>query len=317
MGRYQVTFASFMMVMTTYSYADMERNKGVFGEVGLGLGKFTAKENLSTDGDEIIAELGSASSESEVSSDVVLALGYAFNSNHLLYIGTHNEELINSEVSLATGYQYTTDNGLSLDISYLYGVFHDDTWQDPYLVGSAREKTDIKESALRFQVEGINGSPLSLDSLLYSKQIEFEAVKDPQLERSGNGIWAQTAYSYPLNESSFVIPSLYLDAFSADGEAMSFKEYGIGLEYLHSAGSHSFTLAAEYGLRHYDAENVIFERTQRDERFEFSLLYQFEGFMGLDNVSLIGLASYEETLSNIDFYDSNEIEILLGVSYRF
>ncbi|WP_164684077.1 DUF2860 family protein [Vibrio maerlii] len=308
------------ILLATSSYAMAEDDElGFSGQVGLGMGIFTQEDNLSTDGDETISQYGSASSESEFTVEPIVNLEYAFNEKHYVYGGTHNEELIQGELAFELGYGYKMDNGTVLDVSYVHALMADEVWENPYELNSKRETTDLSANGFRFQAEEIAGTGFGFDGIYYSKDVDNEAsIKE--LERSGSGFNGAVSYTYYLDGQSALIPSVNYGSYSADGDAESFSEYGFGIEYMRQAGNHAFILGFEYDIRDFDEANPIAEfdgKTREDSGYALQAMYQYEEFMGWEDWTFIGVAGYESSDSNIDFYDASEYQVIAAMTYSF
>lgn len=296
---------------------DDDNGAGFSAELGLGVGIFSSKDNLSTDGDAKILNYGSASSETEFTFEPIIRLEYAFNEQHYIYGGTNNEEIIPSELALELGYGYNLANGTVVDISFISAIMAEEVWQNPYTLNGDREVTDLSSNGFRFQAEDIAGSNLSFDGLYYTTDVDKEAITDKALERSGSGFDTTLAYTHFLDDVSAITPSVNYGSFSADGDAESFSEYGLGIEYMRQAGKHAFILGANYGVRNYDASNPVFSKTRDNSQYGVEAMYQMEEFMDWENVAFIALAGYEVSDSNIDFYDSSEYQVMTGLTYAF
>ncbi|MBW3698316.1 DUF2860 domain-containing protein [Vibrio sp. T187] len=314
----KLTFLTAAILTSSAAYAELGE-AGFTGSVGLGTGIFSESSNLSTDGEKNITLGQSASSESELTFEPIAKLEYTFGSalNQQVYVGTHNEELINSDLAVELGYVYQLENGTNLDVSYIMSLMSEEVWQDPYAFNQDRDVTDVSESAFRFKADDIAGSQFSFDGLYSSKDVDKEASQYASMQRSGSGFSGTLSYTHYLDETSALVPSVTYAAFSAGGDAMSNSSYGVGLEYLKQMGQHAFSLSGEYSLTSYDATNEVFNKTQDDTAYGVSAMYQYESPMGMEDVTLLGLVSYEASSSNIDFYDSSEYQLMVGATYSF
>lgn len=305
------------LLLSHTSYAELGE-PGFSGSVGLGTGIFSESNNLSTDGNEIVPSTVSASSESEISIEPIVKLEYVFgqDSHQKAYAGTHNEELINSDLAMELGYAYELRGGTVVDVSYILGLMNEEVWSNPYAWNTKREVTDSSESAFRLQAEDILGSNFAFDGLYFTKDIDQE-LSDKALERSGSGFSGTLFYTHFLNETSALTPSVTYSSFSADGDAMSYSSYCLGLEYMKQMGQHAISLGGEYSNTAYDGRNTEFGKTQDDTGYGVTAMYQYEEFMDWEDVTFLGLVSYESISSNIDFYDNSEYQVMVGLTYDF
>jgi len=61
----------------------------------------------------------------------------------------------------------------------------------------------------------------------------------------------------------------------------------------------------------------MFNETRSDNEVSLFAAYEYDQFMGWEDVSFISFAGYGSSSSNIDFYNESEYLLLAGVNYKF
>ncbi|OLQ74187.1 hypothetical protein BIT28_20160 [Photobacterium proteolyticum] len=300
---------------------------GFSGEVSALVGFGSTESNFNTDSDKTISNVdNSGKSESEMLAAPLGQLRYTFGQldNHQIFIGTSREDIAVGDFALEAGYRYGLSEESSISISYLPTIMGGETWEDPYLTGTERQTTDISGNAYRLQYDSIMDSPFSLDLAYYTKDIDTEqsgsqytSEQQKRLDRSGNGLYSKISYKYMINNSSLLQPAVIYKTFSADGDAMSNKSYGVELSYMKFVNRHAFSISGKYLNTTFDTVNPVFDTEQKDSEYSFFAGYEYDEFMGWDNWAFNAIAGYDVKASNINFYDETEYMLGAGVTYKF
>ena len=301
---------------------DPFEQQGFSGEISALIGYGSGKSNLATDNAIKTGSLNSeADSESQLMPLPLGELSYTFGTQKVFFGMGRNDAV---DAALELGYGFQLANSSALMISYLHPVIDGEAWADPYLVDTSREETDVTTKGYRLQYLNMLGIGLDADFTHYQTEIEnensgssYSSSSQSLLERDGSGIYASLSTGLPLSQSTFVMPSIHINQFSADGEAMSYTQYGFGLNLMHKFGEHSLLLGYEQATSNYDKANPVFNQTQEDTISSISLGYNKEGFMGYQSLELRFMVGYDETDSNIDFYNESGYMIGVGTSYVF
>lgn len=297
--------------------------QGLSGEISLFTGFGGGKSNFDTDNKTKSGELNSAGkSDSEFMAMPLGQVTYTFGKQQV-FLGTAREDIVEGVLAFELGYAFGVGQDSALSFSYLPTIASGETWEDPYLLDSAKKTTDVSGNAYRVQYQNILNVGVDADFAYYDKEIDDElsgaglTSKQELLKRSGNGYVFKLSAGLPLSQSTFIMPSLGYSQYSADGDAMSFDQYNMGLTAMHSVGNHTFALNGDYSKADYDAENPIFGKTQENTSYGFNFAYEYSNFMGWQNVGFNVLAGYEDTDSNIDFYDEDNYTLGVGITYFF
>lgn len=316
------------LILHSNAYANIEDEgpfdkQGFSGEISLLTGISGGKSNFNIEKKIKNGELNSAGeSDSEFIAMPLGQMTYTFGKQKV-FLGTAREDIVEGVLAFELGYAFAIGEESALSFSYLPAIASDETWKDPYLINSTRKKTDVSGNAYRVQYQNILNVGIDADFAYYDKDIDDElsgsslTSNQELLKRSGDGYIFKLSAGLPLSQSTFITPSLGYSQFSADGDAMSFDQYNMGLTLMHSIGNHTFTLNGDYSKADYDAENPIFGKTQENTSYGFNLMYEYSNFMGWKNVGFNVVAGYEDTDSNINFYDEESYMLGMGMTYLF
>lgn len=301
---------------------------GFGGEVGLGMSYFSSDGNFNTANEnQLKSSNETLSAEAEINPELIGELNYTFGqeANHQVFIGTNNEEVIQGDLALELGYRTEFADESSLELSYLTSIINEETWKDPYVLNAKRDITEVSESGFALEYANIAGSPFAVDALYYTSDIDEELSGQTEvpgdintLKRSGSGFEIGVAYEIDLTLDSVLIPRLTYGNYSADGEAFSNTRFGGELTYMKMVDNHSFGVQGYYNSVSFDGANIAFDDvTRSDSEYGIAALYEYEGFMGWDDVTFLGLAGYDTVTSNINFYEETEYQIGAALTYIF
>jgi len=311
------------LLVSGTSFANMMEGpfdrQGLSGDLSLMAGYSSRTSNFNT---EHSTKTGTLNSEGESDSDVMFApigqVRYTFGTQQL-FLGMAQEDIVEGVFALEAGYAFELDGGTVLSLSYLPTVVKGETWQDPYLINTARQKTDVSGNAYRVQIRNIAGIGVDADLAYYDKEIENEqsGSGDKQLRRDGNGYRLKISGGLPLRQTTFLMPAVLYHSYSADGKAMSYDELGFALSVMQMVGNGKVSLNGNYSNSDFEAVNPLFNKKQEDSSYSVNLAYEYMGLMGWQNASFNVMAGYEDIDSNIDFYDENGYRLGMGVKFSF
>lgn len=309
------------------SIAELAPEAGFGGEISLNTGYMSQTSNFNTDVKNPLSDLNS---EGESNGQMLVAplgqINYTFGHqlDKQVYIGTSREDIAVGDFAFEIGYKQELESGMVVDASFLPTVVSGETWSDPYAINSVREVTDETGNAYRLKLESIAGSDFTLDMAYANIDVKDEASgsdlsasEQAKLQRDGSVMFVKGEYKYMLNQTSGLIPSLSYKVRSADGEAMAYKSYETDITYFKVLDRHQFALTAGYETRSYDGSNPMFNETRSDNEVSLFAAYEYDQFMGWEDVSFISFAGYGSSSSNIDFYNESEYLLSAGVNYKF
>jgi hypothetical protein len=150
------------------------------------------------------------------------------------FLGNSRDQVSRAQFQYELGLTHRFADDSRLTLAWFPELpFLDETWQDPYLVGSPRQETDERFQGARVAFERIAGSRLTLKYAY--------AESDVELERSGAGLGlapserallrrdsryhrVEGELNLPLGDGWSWRPALQLTDAQADGEASSYEE---------------------------------------------------------------------------------------------
>lgn len=143
------------------------------------------------------------------------------------------------------------------------------------------------------------------------------SVEQASLDRDGQGLYSKISYATPFTQQGKLITAIKYIAFDADGNAMSFDQYGLSVTLQKAIGRHRFSSSIGYDRAIYDESNPIFNKKQEEDQFSAFVAYEYVNIMNWQNWSLISFAGYDYTSANIDFYEEREFITSIGMNYKF
>ncbi len=317
-----ISIAVLSSLSTASAFASLGEQPGFSGEVSVVTGYSESDSNLNTDNNEIISSLnGSGNSESSSYIAPLGNLAYTFGSqqSQQVFIGTTREDVAVGTLAIEMGYRQMLSNKTVISLSYLPTILSGNAWQDPYLVGNKREKTDVSGNAYRFQLKDIAASGISLDVAYGESEYDEEHSGSDlkELKRDAKTLYSKLSYKLPLSRSAFLLPSIKYVNQSAEGDAMSYSSLGAELSLFKVFNQHQFVLTASYTNDDYDTVNTLFNKTRTDDQVGLFVAYEYKNLFSYDDLSLISFISISEQSSNIEFYESSERSATLGLNYAF
>ncbi|MDO6762679.1 DUF2860 family protein [Agarivorans sp. 1_MG-2023] len=310
-------------------YIDDESGFGF--ELLLGATVGQQQSQFDTDDDNATtADLNNSGNKSSGVGPAVLGeLNYTFaNRKTQIFLGQQDENIVRGQDQIELGITQMVGEYSELELAYFPRIpGFSETWQDPYLTGSARQKTDADSSGFRMAWRYIFDTPVTLRYGFAKADIENErsgvafgldAAEQQLMQRDGS-YHRLAAEVMVYDEGGLMItPQLTYTKADTDGDAMAFDGYGVGLEATYSFAERHFTsLFMNYAKRDYKGRNPIFSQTQDDDDVGINAIYGYMRPFDFDNSSLYVMASYEKGSSNISFYESKSLGMLVGVAYEF
>jgi len=242
-----------------------------------------------------------------------------------VYFGTSRSDIALGRFHVELGYrQRIPDNG-QISVSYVPGLLSSDTWEDPFVTNQSRTETDSTIKGLRLQYNRILGSNFSVELSGGKQEIDTEksgqhnlsAEDQALLIREGDIFFSQLSYLKPITQDQMLRSAVSYTRLAADGDAMANNTYGAEIGIIQLLPSSSLALTLSYDLAEFDETNPIFGERQKDNRWGVFLAYEYQEPFGWENWGLVSLAGYNESNSNINFYDEDALLFSAGINYKF
>jgi hypothetical protein len=206
------------------------------------------------------------------------------------------------------------------------------TWQDPFVVGERRHRTDADSYGAKLGADNVAGSRVGL-------RYEF-ARNDLEQEESGRFLFAQPGstldegdldnlrrdadyhrftinYSLPISEAWSLIPAFRYTLGDAKGGSNSFHAYRPEIGLVYNAQPFLVSLNLLYERFDYRRDNPIFGEERDEDDWTAVLNAVWRQPWGLESFSLNALGLVTEGDSDITFYDNRTALLGLGATYSF
>ena len=258
-------------------------------------------------------------------------LNYTFASIRTqLFVGQLFTDFIRYDVINTLGVRQETKIAGTIGAGYVISGFITRVWQDPYVVNVDRVETDREQAGWRVSWEKIFNSQLmfqytqrkvELDEKSGTTQLSLSPQDSQLLDRNGDLYELLLSYEWELSEHNSLIPELQYDKVDTYGLAMNAERWGIKLmhSYLKKDIGLLFVTSISYANADYEAENPIYNKTRKDDRYGLDLTYLQFGLFNRykSQIALVTNAFYFYENSNINFYDQKIYGINLSLLFRF
>lgn len=220
----------------------------------------------------------------------------------------------------------TIDFGTSYEIpniGILYGEFFaspfSEAWEDPYLVGVDRKKTDTSKYGLQLGLNRVLGTGLRMNFTYLKDEVDNDVRGKimPVLARDGAVYAFNLNYSFYPTENLEIRPRASLRIGDYDGDANSFTKYKFTLESHYTIEKLTISPSVYYSHSDYDKENPLFSKTRDNTGYGAELMLTYMAPFNLDNWSATTLVSMSKGDSNIKYYDTESFTVAGFVSYHF
>ncbi|WP_087016090.1 DUF2860 family protein [Thaumasiovibrio subtropicus] len=305
------------------------KDNGFSGDIGVsvfytsGHSQFNMDDGAVTDS---IYEKGEKESDSTIAP--LGNLNYTFNNKQSqLFLGASRADVAVGRLHLEFGYRHWLANSTQLSFSVIPGIVDSETWQDPYVANQTRVISDTNSKAFRFQANNIVGSGVSWEIAAGEIEIEneksgttdpsFAAINKSQLDRNADVLFSELGYAYMVNRGLILRAAIdYLD-YGAKGDAMAYQRIGAEASVILNTRRSSIVTTFGFGSSSFDQSHPIYNKTRDDSDYSIFVAYEYREPLGWKNWSVISLIGYNETDSNIDFYDEDSLLTSVGMNYRF
>ena len=254
-------------------------------------------------------------------------LTYTFaGSRTQIFAGTELEDFLTQDGTLGLGVRQGIGSLGNLRVSLLAGT-GSEVWEDPYVTGVDRSKTDRSSGGMRLGWEHILQSDfavtltdrkIELDDELSGTALGLTAAQSKLLEREGNQKKADFSYRWAPNADHVLIPTISVIDYDLDGEAMAMKGTQFELNYAYlGLQDWEFVANGLLGSLESDKSNPIYGKKQDLDRMGVSLAASYKEPFGLKGWKASTTLNYGQEDSNIDFYDTSLKSLTVGMLYSF
>ena len=243
-----------------------------------------------------------------------------------LFLGNAIEDWLRFDLSTALGVRHQMEGKGIFEGAFLFSAIPTEVWEDPYVAGLRRDRTD------RTSIGGRLGWSRILDSNFHAsysyRDIEIDHERsgtflglDPAqrdlLRREGASHRAELVYTHQLSDNQWIAPTFYYTRLDLDGDAMSNDMYSFMLT--HTFATRTFRVLSNlvYGFSDYEERNPIYQKTQKSDRYGISTTLLYPNLFKVKNLTGVIGAAYWLEDTNIDFYDTEVIAVTVSTLYSF
>lgn len=254
-------------------------------------------------------------------------LRYTFASSRTqFFLGNGMEDFVRYDVTNHFGVRQEVGRTGIIGISGLFSGSATEVWQDPYVTGQNRQKTDRTSTGARLTWNKIFASNLHLKFSQRKFELDDERSGDflgltqaqqALLNREGDQRELEATYVFDINQRHTIVPAVTYTEFDLDGQAMSRDQKGVKLTYTYKSNPIIWIANVAYSQADYDEVNPIFGIKADAEDVGVSLRGFYRSPFGWKKWSLTGSAGFYESDSDIDFYDGEVTVVSLGMFRRF
>jgi hypothetical protein len=250
-----------------------------------------------------------------------------------LYIGILPENVAEGQILFETGVRHDLTDGTSLRAAVIpISPIAQETWEDPFVVGQDRDRTDIRSWGLKLVADNIAGSGLNLRGGLVRHKINNEKSGDFLFSQAGSTLtlddlddldrdsyfYRLTAqYSFRVAPRIRLLPILRYIRGDADGDANSFHALAPQLSLQYFGNQLQVALNASVKGEWYDDSHPVFDKTRQDYNLSLFAVLGYKDPFGWKNFRFDWFNGVFKQNSNINFYESTGYLTALGVGYTF
>ncbi|MCW8328403.1 DUF2860 domain-containing protein [Photobacterium sp. SDRW27] len=325
-----------VVIPSAFAIEPIPKESGVSGFFNLGAGITSVESNLlakfgSVDiGNKAIDSLTQTPDTRTVGIPVIgLELAYTFASTRTqVFLGNQLEDYVRFDFSTRAGIRQEIGNAGIIGASFLQTPLPTEVWEDPFLTGAERSKTDRTSDGYRLIWDNIYGTDLELR---YSaREIDIDRERSGEalglsdsdralLNRNGDSTRFAALYTFKRDGMKHLItPAIAYFEQDSDGNAMAYDGLAFSVNYIYSMDNRwRFVTNASYANIEFNEDNPVFGTKADGERYglSFTTFYaQPFGWKGW--LANAGVVWFEEN-SDINFYDSSVGLINAGMLYRF
>ncbi len=237
------------------------------------------------------------------------------------------------QILFETGVRHDLADGTILRASVLpVSPLDQETWEDPFVVGQDRDKTDVEAWGLKFVADNIMGSGLNLRTGMISRKINNEKSGEflffqpgslltsddlEDLERDSYDYRLTVQYSRRLTPRVRLLQIIRYVRSAADGNANSFHGLAPQLSLQYFTRQLQAALNATFSREWYDDEHPVFGKDRDDYRLGLFAIVGYKDPFGWKNFRIDWIGGASKQNSNIDFFESSTFLTGLGLGYAF
>ncbi len=250
-----------------------------------------------------------------------------------LYVGILPENVAEGQILFETGVRHDLTDGTSLRAAFLpVSPMEQKAWEDPFVVGQDRDRTDIRSWGLKLVADNIAGSGFNLRGGLVRRLIDDENSGEFLLSQPGSNLTLddldkldRDSYLYRLTGQYAItlaprvrlLPIIRYLRGDAEGDANSFNAIAPQLSLQYFSRQWQIALNASARGQWYDDSHPVFDKTREDYNMGLFAIVGYMDPLGWKNFRFDWFNGAFLQKSNIDFFESTSFLTALGVGYVF
>jgi hypothetical protein len=331
---YRVSFCLFSLLLAsiTSQARPLAKQPGWAATISLNAGYVSSQSQFSSDDSNQITDNLNNSGEKNSSLLIYPLLRIQYTTQDLqsqFFLGSSRENLGRAQFQHELGYTQQLSRRSQLTLAYFPELpWFNETWEDPFLTGGARNKTDENYQGGRIKYKSIADSPFTLQYAYGKRTVKNErsgfslfgedSVAAEALNRNANLHRLEGEMYIDLAKSFSLSPALLYTTSHAQGSANDYDDYSIRLNSRYKRQKHLLTLNLKWGHSHYSAGNPVFDnQIQKDAHLSLFAIYVYQQPFSWKNTRFNMLTGYNQTDSNINFYNNKSAITSLGFAYSF
>jgi hypothetical protein len=299
-------------------------------KLNLSAAYISSQSQSSTDDDNAITEdlINNGTSTDTVMVLPLARISYTLDSlKTQAYIGNSSDQVSNAQFQYELGIIHQFKDDSKLTFAYFPNLpLFNETWEDPYLTGEARSKTDDDAQGIRMAIEDIAGSAFTfkyayavndVDQDKSGQSTDLDESDLLLLQRDSDFHRAELEMNIYMARNLILKPALQYTKRSADGDAHSYDEYVAQLGILYFQQRHTLITTVNYGTTKYAENNPVFEKKQDANNLGIFSIYSYAKPFDWQSIDFTIIAGYNQVNSDITFYDQDALILATGFTYTY
>ena len=250
-----------------------------------------------------------------------------------LFVGVLPENVAQGQFLVEAGARHILSNGTGLRASVIpLTPIAQKTWEDPFVIGQDRQRTDIDSYGFKLAAETILGTGLTVKYGWVRQSLDDEKSGNFLLSQPGSLITPDdlddldrdahfhrltTEYSFQIGRRMRLTPILKYTRGDADGDANSFHALTPQLSFLYFGNQLQASVNVSAKAEWYDSRHPVFDKTRRDFSPGLFAILAYKNPFGFENFRIDWFNAFFKSNSNIDFYESSNFITAVGLGYTF
>ena len=246
------------------------------------------------------------------------------------FLGSSIENFVTFDFSQQLGVRREFGDVGVLQAGRVLSALPTEVYEDPFVEGEARSDTDRDSTGLRLQWDQILGS--SFEAILQFRDIDIDTERsgdflvdrgdlDPAdqalLDRNGDDLQARLIYKWRPAPNHRLDGQVRYTSRDRDGDAISSDRLSFQGSWVFVDGPVILALNGVVGKEDYDAANPIYGRKADKDVLGLNGTFNYRLPWKSGRWSSTTIVTWAEDDSDIDFYDTEVLSVITGLTYRF